>query len=84
MPDIEFSKHALEQINLRAIPLVVAHSVLNNPQQIITENGKRIYQSIINFEDGNYLVRVFVNIEKEPNLVITVYKTSKIKKYYEG
>lgn len=27
---------------------------------------------------------VFVNIDKEPFNVITVYRTSKIEKYYEG
>ena len=79
-----FSKHALEQMKARKIPLEIAQSVLRSPQQIIREPDKKIYQSIINFEDGEYLVRVIVNIEKDPNLVITVYKTSKIKKYYEG
>ena len=60
-------------------------SVLTNPQQILTEEGKKVYQSIINFEkERSYLVRVIVNIDKEPNNVITVYRTSKIEKYYEG
>jgi hypothetical protein len=59
--------------------------VLNSPQEILTQEGKKIYQSIINFEEeGDYLVRVFVNIEKEPFNVITVYRTSKLDKYYEG
>ena len=31
---------------------------------------------------GDFLVRVFVNIIKQPNLVITVYRTSKIEKYW--
>jgi len=70
---------------LRNISLEVVIMVLNRPQQILTEGGKRIYQAIINFEEeGNYLVRVFVNVEKDPNNVITVYRTSKIEKSYEG
>jgi hypothetical protein len=34
-------------------------------------------------KEGNlkYLYRVFVNICKQPDLVITAYKTSKIEKY---
>lgn len=32
-------------------------------------------------EARTYLVRVFVNILKKPNLVITVYRTSKVDKY---
>jgi hypothetical protein len=47
---------------------------------------KMIYQSIKYFkEDGrNFLVRVFVNIIKQPNLVITVYRTTKIEKYWQN
>jgi Domain of unknown function (DUF4258) len=72
-------------MEFRTISLEVVMSILINPQQILTEEGKKVYQSIINFgEEGDYLVRVFVNIEKDPNHVITVYRTSKITKYYEG
>ena len=82
---MDFSKHALEQMKTREISLKIAQSVLDGPQQIITETEKKIYQSIINFdEEDGYLIRVFVNIDKDPNNVITVYRTSKIKKYYEG
>ena len=85
MLEITISNHAKEQIELRNIPLQVVMKVLECPQQVITEDGKKIYQSIINFEgEGDYLVRVFVNIDKIPNHVITVYRTSKLDKYYEG
>lgn len=85
MPEFSISNHAKEQMELRQVSLEVVMSVLTNPQQILTEESKKIYQSIINFEkEGNYLVRVFVNAEKDPNNVITVYRTSKIEKYYEG
>ena len=84
MPEFSISNHAREQMELRGISEEVLMKILNVAQQVITEGDKRIYQSIINFEDGNYLVRIFVNIEKEPFNVITVYRTSKIDKYYEG
>jgi hypothetical protein len=84
MEEIEFSKHALEQMAVRGIPVDIAQTIINNPQQVITEAGKKVYQSIITFEEGDYLVRLFVNIDKIPNLVITAYRTSKIDKYYEG
>lgn len=76
-----FSKHALEQMELRKIPKDVVKKILANPQQIKAEGGKKVYQSIV--EDGNYLIRIFVNQSKNPRIVITVYKTSKISKYYE-
>lgn len=77
-----FSKHALEQMELRGISKDVVKKILANPEQIKYEAGEKIYQSII--EDGNYLIRIFVNDKKNPKVIITVYKTSKIKKYHEG
>ncbi len=84
MNEIIFSNHALEQMQMRGVSIEIARSILATPQQIISEPGKKIYQPVINFDTGKYLVRLFVNIIKEPNLVITVYRTSKIDKYYEG
>ena len=85
MNEIGFSKHSLVQMQQRGIKIELAQSILDTPQQIILEPDKKIYQSIIIFEDdGEYLVRIFVNTLKQPNFVITIYKTSKIEKYYES
>lgn len=78
--NFEFSKHALEQMELRGIPKDVVKKILAHPEQIRDEEGEKVYQSIVD----NYLIRIFVNDKKNPKLIITVYKTSKIKKYYEG
>ncbi len=80
----DFSKHAIEQMELREIDIDVAKRILIKPDQIIEELDKRIYQSISLINDKPCLIRIFVNKLKIPNLVITVYKTSKISKYYEG
>ena len=80
-----FSKHALEQMKLRGISKKIVEEILLHPEQIISESGKKIYQSVISFEkDGNYLIRIFVNVKKKPPVIITVYKTSKISKYHES
>ena len=78
------SKHATEQMIIRGIPLSLVKDILAKAQSVLLEQGKKIYQSIVNFGEGDYMVRVFVNIIKEPNVVITVYKTSKTNKYNEG
>lgn len=59
-------------------------SVLNGPQQIVDEYGdKKAYQSQIDFGRGKiYLLRVIVNEADNPKVVVTVYKTGKIKKYW--
>lgn len=80
----DFSKHALEQMQQRDISVAIANKVLKNPGQVLEENGKKIYQSVISIKDKKYLIRIFVNDLKDPNLVITAYKTSKISKYYES
>ncbi len=78
----KFSKHALEQMELRGISKEIVKKILLNPIQVRTEEGKKVYQSVI--DDGRSLIRIFVNYKKDPQVIITVYKTSKIKKYYEG
>ena len=86
MPYI-LSKHADQQAAERRITLEIIDQIMSSPQQVIDEIefGQKIYQSIITFsENKTYLVRICVNVEKEPNVVKTVYRTSKIAKYYEG
>ena len=76
------SKHALEQMDLRGISKDIVTKILNAPDQIREEEGKKVYQSLV--ENGKYLIRIFVNSNKRPLFIVTVYKTSKISKYYEG
>jgi Domain of unknown function (DUF4258) len=82
--NIILSKHALEQMELRQISLHLVNDILANPDEVLVVNEKTIYQSVIIEHGKSYLIRIFVNNIKNPNLVITVYKTSKISKYYEG
>jgi hypothetical protein len=79
---IEFSKHALRQMEIRRLSEEVILSVIYDPKQILIQDSETsIYTKLIN-ESGNiYLYRVFVNINKKPPLIITAYKTSKIDKY---
>jgi len=79
---IKFSYHAMEQIQLRKLKKSDIESVIKNPDRILKFNNEVvIYHKIVFEGEKAYLYRVFVNIGKEPNLVITAYKTSKIEKY---
>jgi hypothetical protein len=40
------------------------------------------YQSIVEFDAKPYLLRLFVNATVDPAVVATLYRTSKIKKYW--
>ncbi len=80
--DYSYSKHATEQITRRSIRKSDVKKVLEHPDLIQQrEENVKVFQKIIKEEKDNYLYRVFVNINKKPHLIITVYKTSKIKKY---
>lgn len=86
MAEIRISNHAREQMSERGVSEEMVLDIVAFPQQTISQGGdKMIYQSVKFFEaDGaDFLVRVFVNIIKQPNLVITVYRTSKIEKYWQ-
>ena len=79
---MKFSKHAIERIDSRGIQRKLVMKVIQTPDTVIDESKCiRIYQKT-EIQNGNkYLIRVFVNICKEPELIITAYKTSKIDKY---
>lgn len=68
----------------RKISSELVESVLESPQQIISEKGSmKAYQSQIDFGGGRiFLLRVIINDNFEPPLVVTVYRTSKVEKYW--
>jgi len=58
----------------RKIPRELVETAINDPDEIVsTERDRLIYQKVA----GNKLVRVVT----ESNMLVTVYVTSKIKKY---
>jgi hypothetical protein len=74
----KLSNHAEKRIKKRGIDEEIIQLIVDNPDSIIRETRcKHIYQQMIK----EYLHRVFVNVCKQPHVIITVYKTSKVKKY---
>jgi hypothetical protein len=55
----ELSRHARQELQRRSVPIKLLESVLNNPQQIIQQpDGKKVYQSQLDFGDGKiFLLR---------------------------
>ena len=77
------SNHAEKELDNRQIPIEFIEEVLSKPQQVyFDEYGVSVYQSILDFPNGKkYLLRIFV-ANKEPKHIITIYRTSKISKYW--
>jgi hypothetical protein len=82
--NFKFSKHALEELERRQIPRATIERVLESPQQKLPVLKNIIcYQSKVNFGGKQYLLRVMVNEAAEQSVVVTVYRTSKIRKYWK-
>lgn len=69
--------------NVAAFALAVVEAVLVCPDQKVPEHGNVCYQSKVEINQQPYLVRVMVNETVTPPKVVTVYRTSKINKYWK-
>jgi len=78
------SRHVEEELRRRRIPREALEQVLETPQQVIEERGgRKAYQSQMVFESGKlYLLRAIVFDGVEPAVVVTAYRTSRIRKYW--
>jgi hypothetical protein len=48
-------------------------------------DGRKIYQSRMEMQPGKtYLIRIFIDPIEDPAVVVTVYRTSKIEKYWRN
>ena len=82
-----FSKHAEEQLIKRSLNRNIIESIILNPEQMLIngyDTNISIYQSIVKEDDKLFLYRVFVNTQLLPNVIVTLYRTTKIDKYYES
>ncbi len=82
----KFSNHALEELKRRGIPRETLELVLDSPQQVVAEReGKKAYQSQVDFGEGRmYLLRAIVNDALDPAVVVTVYRTHNVRKYWRN
>lgn len=86
MKNVLIGDHARFEMERRQIPESLVREVILSPQQILlTRKGRKVYQSkfIDQIQDKEMLLRVII-IESSNDLrVITVYKTSKVEKYWQ-
>ncbi len=84
--EINLSNHARRQAERRGIPEDVLMDVARNPQQLLDSiEGRKICQSkMIDPGSGKeMLLRLVVKDINDIRFIVTVYKTSKIEKYWE-
>jgi len=81
------TEHAKEEMARRQISQADVANVLAAPEQIqAVRQGRDVYQSRIKTgkPPKRYLIRVFIDIDRKPAEVVTVYRTSKITKYWRA
>ena len=78
--------HAQLEMERRGITEPEVAQVLSEPEEVeLVRPGRAVYQARIHYREPShaYLVRVFVDVDREPPEVVTAYRTSKIEKYWE-
>jgi len=83
--EYRISDHAQSEMLRRHISEDLVAQVLAAPEQI--ENiraGRDVYQARIDMgiPAKTYLIRVFVDVDREPPVIVTVYRTRKVGKYW--
>jgi hypothetical protein len=82
---IRITPHAEEQIRLRKLSRDWVMHVATNPHQTITVKGSRYFaQSRYQEEGKEFLLRVLIEEISGERWVVTVYPTSKVRKYWRG
>lgn len=85
LKEFVITDHAAFELQRRGIARETVHRVLTAlEQRHEVRPGRDVFQARISLAEPpkTYLVRVFVDIDREPAKVVTAYRTSKIDKYW--
>ncbi len=81
--EYDITPHAAFEMRRRGIDEETVQRVLAAPEQRLqVREGRDVLQSRVEMKDRTYLVRVFVDIDRQPAEVVTTYRTSKVAKYW--
>jgi len=79
------TSHALMELERRGLDEETVLGVLARPEQRIpVREGRDVLQSRLVVGNVQYLIRVFLDVDRTPAEVVTVYKTSKLDKYWRN
>ncbi len=85
--DFRLTDHALREMSRRGIPEETVYEIIeSHEQEYEVREGRKVYQARRREGDppGVYLYRVFVDVDRRPIEVVTVYRTSKVDKYWRA
>ena len=83
--DYLLTEHAIFELKRRGLEEKALDRLLRSPgQRLEVRPGRVVLQSRYQEQGAEYLLRVFVDIDRIPAEVVTVYRTSKVAKYWRG
>ena len=75
---IRFTEHAREQMAKRQLVEADVRKALLSPDEVLSvQVGREVVHSMLE----GYLLRVFIDVDRQPMEVVTAYRTSKIEHY---
>lgn len=82
--EYRLTEHAELEMQRRQVPGEWVESVMNAPEQIVVGfGGRKVYQGRVSANGKTYLLRLIIEDWHTPPVIVTVYRTSKIEKYWE-
>jgi hypothetical protein len=84
MKDAIYSDHALQEMSRRKIEKELVLQIITNPDTAReVRPGRMVYQKTLIAQPHQkpLLYRLFVDIDRSPAVIVTVYATSKFAKY---
>ncbi|MCC6385873.1 MAG: DUF4258 domain-containing protein [Dehalococcoidia bacterium] len=84
--DALLSPHALLEMKRRGITIDALRTVLAAPgREELARPGRVVLSALETRPNGRaYVLRVFVDIDRKPPVVVTAYRSSKIAKYWSS
>ena len=82
------TNHARKQMQERDVPADIVDKVFYYPEQVVEEEeGLKAYQSrfeisVFGRTPKLFLVRLIVNDDEDPAVIVTIYPTTQISKYW--
>jgi hypothetical protein len=83
--DFIITPHAAFEMQRRSITAELVQAVLAKPEQRLEVRAGRIVlqtRIAMGLPERVYLVRIFVDVDRVPAEIVTLYRTSKIEKYW--
>jgi hypothetical protein len=81
--DYVVTSHAAFEMQRRRVEEGAVRQVQAAPEQRhFVRPGRDVLQSRITFACKSYILRVFVDIDRDPAEVVTVYRTSRVAKHW--